>query len=629
MRNIWLVDGHLLATRLYFADKASFVPNFCYFLDGIYRRATRESPSAQLVTIWDAGAPSWRADGTRRTKGVGQTGYKTGRPPQEMGLREGIQVLQRDFFWSRGWLSRIAPRGLEADDVLAKLATKYSHGKYRLAEDQDTPPATVVSGDKDLLQVVSLGCRVYDPFQYPVLAEEQPDAAGVNLKRSSSGKRLSNSLNGKRRAASSPEGRSTAQSDEAAEPDPDQSSKDTTSSTSLFSEPPAPGINVHTASYTTAPEESYYRGVFMTKEMIERKWQVPHDRIGEYLAIHGDAVDSIRGVPGVGKLTVGKLLSHPLARGLSLPELIRNESLLSKCGLKPRYIKLLRAGYEDALHAFELVRLPPPRNPATAGPLDEVYSWDLHRECEEAFQRRDNAKYHEFCQRWDVNLLAFRSDREFIPPGWMRRRSRISNISSSSSDWNSEAKKRMKASNGAGATSHTSQGDEWATDISGGHADDKSAFSALWNEVQENSKSFNFGENFALDAHRAESSGVGTASEQPSWSEQVRIEHEAAEARRRRDEHQFASEVVLVVGNNSPGPFGSVFSDFVSSDEAWEAQVMEDEERLEMLEVGAIWPPVEVREAVAKERCAVTEERRGDQEEAVPNRLRQSKSAKT
>lgn len=284
MKSVWLLDGHLLATRIYFADRTKFVANFCLFLDGLHHRATREHPHSQIVTVFDNHQHrSWR---TAHTRGV----YKGQRKAQETALREGIRLVRENFMAQRGWLHKIAPPGLEGDDVLAKLAVRYSRtagdqlqqggragaqgrGQQSDAQGGSAPcGSVVVSGDKDLLQLVAFGARVLDPFtQMAQFSSSHPD---------------------------------------------EQSSHEE-------------AVGDHYSS------DIYARGLWMTPERIRAKYKIPHDRIAELLALWGDLVDGVRGVKGVGEQSARTLLNHPRAEGRSLQEIIKDDELIDECNFRP------------------------------------------------------------------------------------------------------------------------------------------------------------------------------------------------------------------------------------------------------------------------------------------------------
>lgn len=93
------------------------------------------------------------------------------------------------------------------------------------------------------------------------------------------------------------------------------------------------------------------------------KTGVPPARIVEWLALTGDSVDNIPGVPGVGVKTAAELL----ARFASLDDLWRNLDGIER----PKLREALKAHREDVVRNLELVRL--------RRDLDVPVDWDAAR----------------------------------------------------------------------------------------------------------------------------------------------------------------------------------------------------------------------------------------------------------
>lgn len=93
--------------------------------------------------------------------------------------------------------------------------------------------------------------------------------------------------------------------------------------------------NQHVRIYSTAkadlvsPDEPF---ALLDSVAVERKWGVPPARIHEVLALTGDSVDNIPGVPGVGPKTAAALvLEHGTIESLlAHPEAVKNEKLRAK-----------------------------------------------------------------------------------------------------------------------------------------------------------------------------------------------------------------------------------------------------------------------------------------------------------
>lgn len=65
------------------------------------------------------------------------------------------------------------------------------------------------------------------------------------------------------------------------------------------------GISVYSTSKEDAGSEGF---ALLGPPEVEAKWGVPPERIGDVLALTGDASDNIPGVPGVGTKTAGRLI---------------------------------------------------------------------------------------------------------------------------------------------------------------------------------------------------------------------------------------------------------------------------------------------------------------------------------
>ena len=93
--------------------------------------------------------------------------------------------------------------------------------------------------------------------------------------------------------------------------------------------------NKHVRIYSTAkadlasPDDAF---ALLDSAAVEKKWGVPPGRIHEVLALTGDSVDNIPGVPGVGPKTAAALvMEHGTIKDmLAHPERIKNEKLRAK-----------------------------------------------------------------------------------------------------------------------------------------------------------------------------------------------------------------------------------------------------------------------------------------------------------
>jgi DNA polymerase-1 len=143
---LFLIDGNSLAYRAFFALPESIgtsdgrPTNAIYGLASMLVKAIAEHRPAGVVVAWDAGMSG---------REVQYEEYKAHRPPRPDLLREQwphLMPLVEAFGYTN-----VKVEGYEADDVIASLA--------RRAQEQGIP-VMVVSGDRDVYQMVGDGIRV-------------------------------------------------------------------------------------------------------------------------------------------------------------------------------------------------------------------------------------------------------------------------------------------------------------------------------------------------------------------------------------------------------------------------------------------------------------------------------------
>jgi DNA polymerase I len=146
VHELFLLDGNSLAYRAYFALPESIgtsdgrPTNAIYGLASMLVKIIDEHRPAGVVVAWDAGM-----SGREVTYDL----YKAQRPPRPDLLREqwpNLMPLVESFGYTN-----VKVEGYEADDVIASLA--------RRAQEQGIP-VMVVSGDRDVYQMVGDGIRV-------------------------------------------------------------------------------------------------------------------------------------------------------------------------------------------------------------------------------------------------------------------------------------------------------------------------------------------------------------------------------------------------------------------------------------------------------------------------------------
>ncbi|MCC5611342.1 hypothetical protein LC612_32510 [Nostoc sp. CHAB 5834] len=150
MENLLLViDGLSIIRRVYEANQAPDSPEKAErAMVSAYaslQRAVREHEPTHLALAMDAGGRTWRHDIYPK--------YKIDRKPMPDCLRQALPVLTASVR-NIGWTVLTEP-GVEADDTVGSIAD---------AADLEGIPTVVLSGDKDLVQLLRLNARVYDHF---------------------------------------------------------------------------------------------------------------------------------------------------------------------------------------------------------------------------------------------------------------------------------------------------------------------------------------------------------------------------------------------------------------------------------------------------------------------------------
>lgn len=145
MAHLLAIDGSNLLMRAFHGagctEPAEAIPTVWHMIQGLIRR---HAPS-HLVVALDAPGPTWRHARFPAYKAA--RGERSGPSPAD------LTAAARPHLVDWGVVTAEAP-GFEGDDVLAALA--------RRCGDRGGV-VSIVSGDRDLLQLVRLGCRVLRP----------------------------------------------------------------------------------------------------------------------------------------------------------------------------------------------------------------------------------------------------------------------------------------------------------------------------------------------------------------------------------------------------------------------------------------------------------------------------------
>jgi DNA polymerase-1 len=160
---IYLIDGSTYFYRAYHAvaplTTASGLPTHAaYGFTNILLRVIREKEPTYLAVAFDAKGPNFRHEMYKD--------YKANRPPMPDDLAVQIPYIKKIVEAHN--IMTMEEQGVEADDLIASAARKLAAAGHKVI---------VVSGDKDLLQLVGNDIVMWDPMKDVVM-----DSAGINKK---------------------------------------------------------------------------------------------------------------------------------------------------------------------------------------------------------------------------------------------------------------------------------------------------------------------------------------------------------------------------------------------------------------------------------------------------------------
>ena len=163
-----IIDGLNVIRRVFEANPADNTPekvesamNAAF---GSFRRALREHKPRLAIIAMDVEGENWR----HRLL----PDYRKGRSPMYEGLRDAIPGLLKRLLDELG-LRSIAHEGAEADDIIATVADSWVRACNK--------PVTILSTDKDLLQLCSDQVKVYDHFKNVYRTAEEKFGVGPKL----------------------------------------------------------------------------------------------------------------------------------------------------------------------------------------------------------------------------------------------------------------------------------------------------------------------------------------------------------------------------------------------------------------------------------------------------------------
>lgn len=162
-----IVDGHALIYRAYhgfpgLTDQAGMLVNAVYGFTRILLTAIREFEPEYIAVAFDSKGKTLRAQEYEE--------YKAHRKPMPDDLRPQIPIIKEIVTALN--IPQFEQSGIEADDLIGTIATQL----YK-KEHHDDLITTIVTGDKDLFQLVNVLVRVWLPPRGKVLAKEYDSQA--------------------------------------------------------------------------------------------------------------------------------------------------------------------------------------------------------------------------------------------------------------------------------------------------------------------------------------------------------------------------------------------------------------------------------------------------------------------
>ncbi len=155
---LYLVDGSSYLYRAYFAIRqplttsTGFPTKVIFGVTNMLLKIIREKQPEFMAIAWDAKGPTFRHDLYEE--------YKANRPPMPDDLSIQIPYVRRVV--DALGLPQLEVEGYEADDIIATLV-----------EGLPDQPIIIVSGDKDLLQLVSSRVTIWDPMKDEIIDEDE------------------------------------------------------------------------------------------------------------------------------------------------------------------------------------------------------------------------------------------------------------------------------------------------------------------------------------------------------------------------------------------------------------------------------------------------------------------------
>lgn len=157
-KEIYIIDGSAYIYRAYHAvapltNSSGQYTHAVFGFVNMIRKLIREKSPEKLVVAWDSRGPVFRHDI--------YSDYKANRPPMPEDLASQIPFIRQYVDASN--IPSLEVPGVEADDIIATLSKRCSAEGIHVI---------IVSGDKDLLQLVDDSVTVYDPMKNKVIDDQ-------------------------------------------------------------------------------------------------------------------------------------------------------------------------------------------------------------------------------------------------------------------------------------------------------------------------------------------------------------------------------------------------------------------------------------------------------------------------
>lgn len=158
-RRLYLIDGSSYIYRAYFAirhlsNSKGFATNAVFGFINMLLKVVREHAPDHLAVVFDAKGPTFRKELYPEYK-ANRTAMPEDLVPQIPYIKEVVRAFN---------MPAIEKAGYEADDIIATLAKKFAAEGLEI---------TVVTGDKDLMQIVSERIRLLDTMKDQISGLEE------------------------------------------------------------------------------------------------------------------------------------------------------------------------------------------------------------------------------------------------------------------------------------------------------------------------------------------------------------------------------------------------------------------------------------------------------------------------